>query len=160
MNKRSVLISWGVICVMAVLTSTLYVYHWHKQYEFSCQGIVNSFGRNVTVQHFINVKVADGKGRFDIIEQVHVSEKQSPKKIINTLFFHYSREENALIMVSDNDNQYADYLKPVTSIPDFFLYQDRGLTVKVVPVNRNAYLFIDGETSVFYCSKKEFFEIK
>lgn len=112
-----------------------------------------STGNNVLVKHLISVRMENGQGRFDIIEQFTLADNEPRKKVVNTLFFHFSRKDSTLTMVSDNESPYADYLKSITNIPDFFLRQDRGLALRMIKINKNAFLFVDGDTPVFYCKK-------
>lgn len=95
------------------------------------------------------------RGRFDIVEQFTPSDSRVNKKVVSTLLFHFSRNENRVMMISETENQYADFLRTETNVPDFFLRQDRGLALRMIPINKNAYLFIDGETPVFYCKKTD-----
>ncbi|MCK7229997.1 hypothetical protein L8P27_19525 [Enterobacter asburiae] len=153
MNKHLTIITWVAACLVSLTALFLFFYHKHTTYEFSCQGEVTSKGSNAVVRHLIAVNMERGEGRFDIIDQFTPSETQAQKKIINTLFFHYSQKDNRVMMVSETENQYADYLRTETIVPDFFLRQNRGLALKMIPVNKSAYLFIDGNTPVFFCKK-------
>lgn len=153
MNRYFTVIAWGIVCLLAVMSITLQHYQNDRNNNFSCQGEVTGIGNYAPVKHLISVKMENGQGRFDIIEQLTLADKESQKKVVNTLFFHFSRKDNTLTMVSDNESPYADYLKSMTNIPDFFLWQDRGLVLQMMKINKNAFLFVDGNTPVFYCKK-------
>ncbi|XTE58790.1 hypothetical protein AB8Q02_02630 [Enterobacter ludwigii] len=153
MNNKTALLSLSITSFVLVIATTLGIYVSQEKQNFACQGEVTASKKGKNTQFLINFRRERAQGWFDITERNPREEHVKGKKISYSLSFHLIRADEDFLLLSDNDNQFMDFMDPGLSVPDFFLYQGRGLALKIIAINTDTYLFVDNGLPVFYCKK-------
>ncbi|GKX54683.1 hypothetical protein SOASR030_07950 [Leminorella grimontii] len=156
MNKKGVFALWGVAILMSIGAAGLTFMKTSSVSDFSCQGevVVIPIGHKTKMASSIKFNFTDGNGRYD--SNATVTQTGVPdQSFSNTIYFKYWREGDETVMLSDSNNALSETLKPLLDIPDFFLYRDRGIALKILKINRNSFMFTHDDTPIFYCKSKD-----
>lgn len=145
------LVLWGVAIFILLCATGLAFMKKSSVSNFSCQGdaIFNEYGNKLTSS--VKFSFIDGNGRY-AANSIYTQSGFSEQTFSNTIYFNYWREGEEIIMISNNDNARSETLKPLAKLPDFFLYRDRGIAVKILRPNHNSFIFIHEDTPIFYCN--------
>ncbi|MGL4726908.1 MAG: hypothetical protein ACRCWW_20780 [Scandinavium sp.] len=146
----------GIILLLPLLTGIICaawagITQW-KQTHFSCDSqlsMIGSEGQEEVILHFRfdgNTGLIESRGKY------------TPKKgdtipTSNKIIFSFWRENNALVLISEESNQLPKVAPELfRHIPDFFSTRERGIRLQIVRKNPGGYIFLFENTPALYCA--------
>ena len=153
MNNRLLVI---LIPLLTGLLCAAYValIHWQKTH-FSCDSqltVVSEKGAEDVILHF---NFAGSSGHIDIRGE-YTSKAGEVIPTSNKIDFTFWREDNALIMISNETNRLPMHNPLVLdNAPDFFSSRERGIRFNVVEKNPGGYMFLYENAPGLYCARSE-----
>ena len=153
MKINNTVLCWLLI-VIAIITPLLGAAYIHYQRNnFSCEIHSAIVDDNSVVDVIMNYTLNQGVGNYESSGE-YIAKGKDPIAISNKITFHYWREADRVIMISDETNSLPKRVEAYRSyIPDFFQQRDRGISLQITRANTYSYLFIYGGAPIFYCSK-------
>lgn len=123
-----------------------------RQTHFACDSqlaMVDSKGREDVILHF---RFAGKTGHVET-KGKYITLQGEVIPTSNKVSFTFWREDDALVMVSDDTSRFPKISPPVLGdAPDFFTTRERGLRLQMVRKNASGYLFLYEGTPALYCT--------
>ncbi|MFO6300239.1 hypothetical protein [Rahnella selenatireducens] len=154
MKNRYHTVLWAVISGLSILALSLY-YLYCKNNYFSCESELEIITHQGRYNVIMNYSFSRGLGRYHAIGVIQ--EKDKSELTVNKAFdFKYSRQGDSLVLMSvDNSPEPEQLDLLIPHLPDFFSYGGRGISVRLVKVNRFSYLFFHNNEPLFYCTRTD-----
>ncbi|OAT28953.1 hypothetical protein M975_3600 [Buttiauxella brennerae ATCC 51605] len=151
MKTRKAAYCWVLIVLLIALPLSLSWYQSYQKDHFSCDATTNIVGENISYDMITHLTFDNGSGTYSSLGIL--KEKGKPEINTNNNFsFKYWHEDGKIIMISGEHSElekvFSQYF-PQT--PDFFIYRERGISLKMIRENVSSYLFSYDNTPLFYC---------
>ena len=145
---------WMLIA-LGIATPLLVAGYIHSQRDpFSCEAHATIVDDQSVIDIMMNYSFNDGLGTYQMTGE-YSQDGGAPIAISNKIDFNYWHEGGKVIMVSNETNELPKKNQAYRiNIPDFYQARNRGIRIKITPVNSSGYLFIFANSPTFYCSKR------
>ena len=148
-KKQWLLITLMTLISLSPLTGVVYS-HWQKN-NFSCKSDVTVGNDEGDLSVSLDFTFDDGRGQISSVGMLK-DKNGKINHLMREMKFEYYREKGSIVMVSDGPNVYSPFKSGFGySIPDFFLYKDRGINIRMVPNGIAGYVVLMNNLPTFYC---------
>lgn len=153
-NKTHVFL-WPFLTMLmtALLFCTCYLYY--KNRHFSCESELNIIIGSSSYNVITHYTFSGGTGKYHSLGVLR--EKGKPVLTVNKAFdFKYSKQDDSLMLMSVDNSPEPELLDSlIPNLPDFFSFSGRGLSVRLLQVNKFSYLFFHNNEPLFYCTRTD-----
>lgn len=155
MKNKTHTFSWSllIMLIIALLIFTFYLYY--KNRHFSCESELNIIMGSSSYNVITHYTFAGGTGKYHSLGVLQ--ENGKPVLTVNKAFdFKYSKQDGSLMLMSVDNSPEPELLDSlIPNLPDFFSFSGRGLSVRLLQVNKFSYLFFHNNEPLFYCTRTD-----
>lgn len=140
--------------LIAIILSPVAINLWddYQDDHFTCWGQITF--KKETASYPVKVRYVFNGSTGEVITIGEYSiQGEKPRKISQKLSFKFSRSGNEYTMLSTQSVLTANQAKALSGlVPDFYLYQDRGLKITMHKQGDNGLVFTTASLPIFICT--------
>ncbi|ATM74964.1 hypothetical protein CRN79_03485 [Serratia fonticola] len=152
--KKSIFIAL-ILMLFAFTPRIIMEFDNYRDDHFSCWGRINFYEKNIEYSAQVKYTFNGGKGILNSRGELTYLGGRT-RKIHQNLIFKYTHSGDEIIMVSTQSALSDEQAKSLDNIlPDFYLYKDRGLRIRIFNQGHNGYVFVTSGIPIFLCTKTQ-----